>query len=101
MARQVGQADGGGNLDRAQYASFYNRNSIEGSQTAGCFHCQHIFPAYEVVNWLDEQYEQQASALCPHCGVCTVIGDAAGFPITEDFLAQMNQRWVREAHGRS
>jgi hypothetical protein len=80
-------------LDQAQYASFYNRNSMQSSQMAGCFYCLNTFPAYEVVDWLDEQYEQQASAVCPRCKAAAVIGDASGHPIEEEFLEKMNSRW--------
>ncbi len=83
-------------LDQAQFASFYNRSSIQGSQMAGCFHCQTIFAAYEVSDWLDEQYEQQASAVCPRCKVSAVIGDASGYPIEEEFLTRMQQRWYSQ-----
>ena len=82
-----------GDLDQAQFASFYNRNSIQSSQRAGCFACGHLFDAAQVVDWLDEQYEQQASAVCPRCGVTAVIGDAAGYPIDEDFMAAMHACW--------
>ena len=32
-------------------------------------------------------------ALCPSCGIDSVIGDASGFPITEEFLVAMEARW--------
>lgn len=83
-------------LDKAQFASFYNRNSIQGSQMAGCFHCESIFTAHEVVDWLDEQYEREASAVCPRCKVSAVIGDAAGYPIETEFLRRMNKRWFAD-----
>ena len=82
-------------LDSAQYASFYNRNSLASSQMAGCFYCLNTFPASEVVDWLDEQYEQQASAICPRCQAGAVIGDASGFPIEADFLGRMQGRWYQ------
>jgi hypothetical protein len=87
-------------LDKAQFASFYNRTSIQGSQIAGCFYCQTIYPAYEVVDWLDEQYEQAASAICPRCRVGAVIGDASGYPIDEQFLSRMFQRWYGQFTGK-
>jgi len=82
-------------LESAQYSSFYNRKSIEASVKAGCFYCLNIYHADEVVDWLDEQYEQQTSAICPRCKAGAVIGDASGFPIEEDFLRKMNVRWYK------
>jgi len=82
-------------LDKAQFASFYNRNSIQSSRMAGCFYCLNTFPAYEVVDWLDEQYEQQASAICPRCKAGAVLGDSSGYPIEKEFLERMNIRWYQ------
>jgi hypothetical protein len=82
-------------LDSAQYSSFYNRKSIEASVKAGCFYCLNSYYVDEVVDWLDEQYEQQASAVCPRCKAGAVIGDASGFPIEEDFLRKMKKRWYK------
>ncbi len=33
------------------------------------------------------------TALCPSCRIDSVIGDAAGFPVTKDFLRAMNRHW--------
>ena len=84
-------------LYRAQYSSFYNRKSLEVSVMAGCFYCLNTYYADEVVDWLDERYEQQASAICPRCKAGAVIGDASGYPIDEDFLSKMKARWHKGA----
>jgi hypothetical protein len=52
------------------------------------------------VNWLDEQYEEAASAICPRCSVGAVIGDASGYPIDEQFLTRMFQRWYGQFTGK-
>jgi len=36
---------------------------------------------------------RSGTALCPHCGVDSVIGSAAGFPLTDEFLKAMHQEW--------
>jgi acetone carboxylase gamma subunit len=33
------------------------------------------------------------TALCPYCGIDSVIGDKSGFPITKEFLEKMYQHW--------
>lgn len=71
-------------------ASFRNREQIERSKQCSCFSCCRIFPASEVINYVSRE---EPTALCPYCYVDSVIGDASGFPITEEFLKEMNKRW--------
>jgi hypothetical protein len=33
------------------------------------------------------------TALCPKCGIDSVLGDACGYPLTEDLLSRMHQYW--------
>jgi hypothetical protein len=78
---------------RAHKNSFDNRDEIRVSSLCGCFFCLSIFAPAEVVDWQDEKGGTSATALCPMCGIDSVIGSASGFPITEDFLKKMNKRW--------
>ena len=32
-------------------------------------------------------------ALCPACGIDSVLGSASGFPVTPEFLGRMNACW--------
>lgn len=72
-------------------AATANRVSIEASETCGCFYCGDIFPAREVGEWVWDR--EGDTALCPHCGIDSVIGDASGYPVDKPFLAAMNQYW--------
>jgi hypothetical protein len=47
------------------------------------------FPSAEVTNWI----ESEGTAICPHCGVDSIIGDASGFPIETEFLEKMEAYW--------
>jgi hypothetical protein len=42
---------------------------------------------------IEEWTDAADTALCPHCGIDAVIGDASGFPITKEFLSEMCQAW--------
>ena len=67
-----------------------NRAELMRSEKAGCFYCCEIFGASFVDDWIDED----TTALCPKCRIDSVIGDAAGFPITDAaFLKAMNKVW--------
>jgi len=59
-----------------------------------------IFPPIEIQDWVDvhddnevEINEQGQTALCPKCGIDSVIGSKSGHPITLEFLELMHQHW--------
>ena len=43
----------------------------------------------DIEDWVEG--ENGTSAVCPHCDVESVIGDASGFPLTEEFLDKLRQ----------
>jgi len=73
----------------AHKCSIQHRRQIKASKFCGCFHCRRIFPRNEVRQWMDAG----TTAICPLCGIDSVIGDASGFPVTKDFLTKMCQVW--------
>lgn len=64
-----------------------------GSERCGCFYCGVIFEPSEIKNWVDEWEGVGQTALCPHCGIDSVIGAESGYPITEEFLTRMHAHW--------
>jgi hypothetical protein len=42
----------------------------------------------DIVHWTAERSGRK-TALCPKCGIDSVLGSASGFPITVDFLQKM------------
>lgn len=69
-----------------------HRDEIIDSEICGCFYCLQTFPPSDIADWIDEPIDQEQTALCPQCGIDSVIGSSSGFPITKAFLA-MNQYW--------
>lgn len=61
-----------------------NADEVKSSDECGCFHCLEVFNVSEIEDWTET--ETGESAVCPRCDVEAVIGDAAGFPLTEEFL---------------
>ena len=41
----------------------------------------------------DNPIDSSGTAVCPYCGVDSVIGENSGFPITEQFLKEMHEAW--------
>jgi len=68
--------------------SIHHRAEIVQSELCGCFYCLHIFPPTEIEEWVDGE-----AALCPHCGIDSVLGSASGVVVSEDFLRQMRGRY--------
>jgi hypothetical protein len=66
-----------------------NEEEVKASEQCGCFHCLEIFEVSEIEDWVEG--EEGTSAVCPHCDVESVIGDAAGLPLTEDFLEELRR----------
>ena len=56
--------------------SFRNEQSILKSKNCSCFLCQNTFPANSIKEWCDCNITGYRTALCPNCGIDSVIGDA-------------------------
>ncbi len=81
-------------LKAAHDRSSHHRAEIESSTICGCFYCCSEFEPNEIGEWVDAIDDIIGqTALCPHCGVDAVIGSQSGFPITQEFLAQMRAHW--------
>jgi acetone carboxylase gamma subunit len=52
-----------------------------------------MFPPDEIEDWVDELEGVGQTALCPNCGIDSVIGSASGYSITTDFLENMKRHW--------
>ena len=70
-----------------------NRAELMVSEICGCFYCLAVFAPAEIVSWIDKRNAPLQSALCPKCGIDSVIGSRSGYPITIDFMRRMHQRW--------
>ena len=74
--------------------SIQHRKELADSDTCGCFYCLSIFDYASIDDWCDEDdNEIGQTALCPRCGIDSVIGTKSGFPITKDFLGRMKKIW--------
>ena len=82
------------NLDAAHGASSRHRTQIIRSEMCGCFYCLEQFAPDEITEWCDpDSTGEGQTAICPRCGIDSVIGSASGFPITREVLEAMNRRW--------
>ena len=81
-------------LRTAHKQSIRNRAETDASTVCGCFFCKKTFAPSEIEDWTDTSNPlPEQTALCPHCGIDSVIGDKSGYAITPAFLAEMNKAW--------
>ncbi len=78
----------------AHYYSSNHKPELTKDKLCGCFYCLRIFDPIEIAEWLDsENGDPRGTALCPYCGIDSVIGESSGYPITVDFLKKMRDYW--------
>jgi len=74
--------------------SSQHREEILRSTSCGCFHCCEAFSPQSIDEWIDEDESGVGqTAMCPQCGVDSVLGDASGFPLERSFLERMKEHW--------
>ena len=55
------------------------------------FYCLKIFSPKEIKEWLGD--EPELIAVCPYCGIDSIIGESIAYPLTKEFLKKMHQAW--------
>lgn len=87
-------------IKEAHKHSFKNKDEILASEICGCFGCLAIMNPTEITWFVEEQEvdgKKLSTAMCPHCNIDTVIGSSSGYPITRDFLMEMNHHWCGDS----
>ena len=67
--------------------TYINKNSIVNSDYCGCYHCTKSF----IPNKIEEYVDNGQTAICPYCGMDSVIGTNMGYNITTIFLKQLKK----------
>lgn len=78
-------------ISRAHCYSIFNRNILKRSSICGCFYCGATFKFESINEWTDGNL----TAICPMCSIDAVLGSAAGYPVTAEFLLAMKNLWFR------
>ena len=84
-----------GMAKEAHKTSSNHKPELERDSRCGCFSCLAIYDPKEIEEWIieDTACDYRGTAMCPHCGIDSVIGESSGYPITKEFLDVMNQMW--------
>jgi hypothetical protein len=80
-----------------------NWRQVQASTMCGCCNCLQTFAPDDVVAWTglsfddvdNEDAMNKQTAVCPHCGSESVLGNGSGFSVGPEFLLQMNEAWFQ------
>lgn len=78
---------------QAHQFSIRHRSAILKSEVCGCFYCLKLFKSSEIKKWIDVEDTVGQTAVCPECGIDSVIGSGSGIEITPKLLREMKQYW--------
>lgn len=67
-----------------------HKSQLSNDNICGCFYCLAIFNPKDITEWIKDY---SGTAVCPYCGIDSVIGESSGFPITKEFLEKMKLHW--------
>jgi len=77
---------------KASSYSRYNKMELENDEECGCYYCLKIFSPSKIEEWcLESPGGEEVTAICPHCGIDSVIAKSSGYPITVDLLTAMHK----------
>ena len=79
-------------LEHAHKSSAAHKAEIIGCNLCGCFCCEQTFLPAEIEDWIEDDHENGETAICPKCGIDSVLSDQ--FPVSDKaFLSAMNKFW--------
>jgi hypothetical protein len=88
-------------LEAAHRHCSSHRTEVLSSHSCGCFYCLAVFRPIEIEEWADEDAAGTGqTALCPRCGIDSVIGSNAGVALDHEFLSKMHAYWFEQFGAR-
>ncbi len=86
-------------LKKIHYECGWHEEAIKVSKLCGCFGCRRIFLSSEIEEWIDESKDcprgPGRTAVCPKCGIDTVLPESKQYEITAELLCAMNKEWCQ------
>ena len=80
-------------LEALHKLSSRHREAVEAAERCGCFCCGSVFRPGEISEWLEERGIPGSTALCPQCGIDSVIPEGPDCQLDGDLLAAMHAYW--------
>jgi hypothetical protein len=66
-----------------------HKEELKNSAVIGCFYCRNFIKFADIKEWIDAE----DTALCPKCGIDSLIGSDSGYTVGKKFLNAMNAYW--------
>ncbi len=76
-------------LENAHVCCSHNRDNLLKVNKCGCFYCLKIFNPKLINDWCDNNN----TAICPFCGIDSIIYENIFYPINKKFLKEMKKMW--------
>lgn len=75
--------------------SFRNRDLIKTASECHCVYCLRAFPPDMITEWLDpkEAEGEGQTAVCPFCGLDSLIPKNRDLHLTSDLMGQMHEKY--------
>lgn len=67
----------------------HHQSLIQRSTVCGCFYCRKIFTPDKITVWLNDE----STAMCPYCGIDSVLPEVPLYTLNDELLAQMHEYW--------
>jgi hypothetical protein len=83
-------------IEAAHKATIFHEKDIMASSVCTCFYCGYQFDPHKEkdLEWWDETNPKGRTLACPMCGIDCIVGDASGFPVTDqDFIMACTEEW--------
>jgi hypothetical protein len=81
-------------IREAHTHSSNHRQEVVSSSLCGCFYCCRTFGPDAILDWVDDNADGVGqTALCPQCGIDSVLGDRADYELSGEFLERMRSHW--------
>jgi len=85
------------NLETLHKMSGWHEEAILKSTLCGCFSCLNIFRSDQINEWAEEDPNcpngPGKTAICPKCGIDSVLPDSTVPQLSLDLLKKMKIRW--------
>jgi hypothetical protein len=80
-------------LESLHRQSANHRKAVLDAALCGCFYCERTFEPSAILDWVDDG----KCALCPHCGIDSVVPETPVSKLTPDLLRDMNAYWFQRS----
>ncbi len=75
--------------EEASKFSIYNMQELNNSTMAGCYYCKSIYKSIDI----KETTDNGKTALCPKCGIDSVLPDSSPYDLNIKTLFKLNKYW--------